>query len=73
MGLNAEGIKKNHVIGNRTIFMSLERVCKQLTLQAEFGSWHLKASVAFFSLGSGFLADSYYFCSDRSIQTQKDI
>lgn len=55
MGLNAEGIKYNYGIGNRTIFMSLEGVCKKLTLQAEFGSWHLKASVAFLSLR--FLAD----------------
>lgn len=36
--------------------MSLEGVCKNHTLQAEFGSWHLKASVAFLSPESGFEA-----------------
>lgn len=36
--------------------MSLEGVCKNCTLQAEFGLWHLKASVVFLSLESGFVA-----------------
>lgn len=56
------------------MFMSLEGVCKKSTLQAEFGSWHLKASVAFLSLGSGFVA-AWIIISvpDGAIQTQKDI
>jgi len=53
--------------------VSLEGACKKLALQAEFGSWHLKPSVAFLSLGSGFVAAWIIISVQMELYRQKRI